>query len=80
MAFFLIGDGRREYGPEYISETYYGAPLVPGLFAGFDLQHVSNPAYSQQRGPLWIPSIRLHVELGKNTLGQRAKHGARLCG
>jgi high affinity Mn2+ porin len=70
---FLIGDGRLQYGPEYISETYYSARLIPGLFASFDLQHVSNPAYNQARGPLWIPSIRLHVELGKNTFAKGGK-------
>jgi high affinity Mn2+ porin len=64
---FLIGDGRLQYGPEYISETYYSARLFPGFFASFDLQHVANPAYNQQRGPVWIPSVRLHVELGKST-------------
>ncbi|MGA3205313.1 MAG: hypothetical protein ABSF12_22685 [Bryobacteraceae bacterium] len=37
------------------------------MFASFDLQHVNNPAYNQQRGPLWIESIRLHFEVGKNT-------------
>jgi high affinity Mn2+ porin len=64
---FLIGDGRLQYGPEYIWESYYSARLFPGMFASFDLQHVSNPAYNQQRGPVWIPSIRLHFEVGKNT-------------
>jgi high affinity Mn2+ porin len=71
---FLIGDGSLQYGPEYISETYYSARLFPGLFAGFDLQQVFNPAFNQRRGPVWIPSIRLHVELGKNTFNQRDKH------
>jgi high affinity Mn2+ porin len=65
---FLIGDGRLQYGPEYIWESYYSARLFPSMFASFDLQHVSNPAYNQQRGPVWIPSIRLHFEVGKNTL------------
>jgi high affinity Mn2+ porin len=64
---FLIGDGRLEYGPECIWESYYNARLFPGMFAAFDLQHVNNPAYNQQRGPLWISSIRLHFEVGKNT-------------
>jgi high affinity Mn2+ porin len=64
---FLIGDGRLQYGPEYIWETYYSARVFPGFFASFDLQHVSNPAYNQDRGPVWIPSIRLHIVLGKNT-------------
>jgi high affinity Mn2+ porin len=63
---FLIGDGRLQYGPEYISETYYSARLFPGFFASLDLQRVANPAYNQQRGPVWISSIRLHLELGKH--------------
>lgn len=70
---FLIGDGRLSYGPEYISETYYSARVFPGVFATFDLQHVSNPAYNRDRGPVWIPSIRLHIELGKNTFTGHAK-------
>ena len=64
---FLIGDGRLRYGPEFIWESYYSARIVPGLFASFDLQHVANPAYNRDRGPLWIPSIRLHIGLSKKT-------------
>jgi high affinity Mn2+ porin len=71
---FLIGDGRLRYGPEYISETYYSARIFPGFFATFDLQHVSNPAYNQDRGPLWISSLRFHLELGKDTFTRRDKH------
>jgi len=61
---FLIGDGRLQYGPEYIWETDYNARFLPGVFTSFDLQHVANPAYNQQRGPVWISSIRLHIEFG----------------
>ena len=63
---FLIGDGRLRYGREMIWETYYSARLFPGFFASFDLQHVSNPAYNQDRGPVWIPSLRLHLEGGRH--------------
>ncbi len=70
---FLIGDGRLQYGPEYIEESYYEARVFPGVFASFDLQHVWNPAYNQQRGPLWIPSIRLHLEFGKSTFAGHSK-------
>jgi high affinity Mn2+ porin len=71
---FLIGDGRLQYGPEYIWESYYSARLFPGFFASFDLQHVSNPAFNQDRGPLWIPSLRLHMAIAKNTFSHRAQH------
>ena len=68
---FLIGDGRLRYGPETIAETYYSTRLFPGFVATFDLQHVANPAYNRDRGPLWIPSIRLHTEITKNVLSGR---------
>jgi len=71
---FLIGDGRLQYAPECIAETYYDARLVPGFFAALDLQHVSNPAYNQDRGPLWIASIRLHMEFGKDAFTHGATH------
>ena len=70
---FLIGDGRLQYGPEFIWESYYSARIVPGLFASFDLQHVANPAYNQDRGPLWISSIRLHIGFGKDAFTRRGK-------
>jgi high affinity Mn2+ porin len=59
---FIIGDGRLNYGPEYVWESYYSARVFPWLFASFDLQRIVNPAYNRDRGPLWAPSIRLHVE------------------
>jgi high affinity Mn2+ porin len=71
---FLIGDGRLQYGPEYIWESYYRARLFPGFFTSLDLQHVNNPAYNQNRGPVWIYSLRLHMEFGKNTFTKSATH------
>jgi high affinity Mn2+ porin len=68
---FLIGDGALRYGPECIWESYYNAELLPGFQVSFDLQHVNNPAYNQDRGPVWIPSIRLHLEFGKNLFLRR---------
>lgn len=65
---FLIGDGKLTYAPEYVWESYYNARVAPGFFAGFDLQRVANPAYNQDRGPVWIASIRLHIELGLRPL------------
>jgi len=65
---FLIGDGRLNYAPEYVWESYYSARLAPGLFATFDLQRVANPAYNRDRGPVWIESIRLHMEFGLRPL------------
>jgi high affinity Mn2+ porin len=63
---FIIGDGALRYGPEYVSESYYSARIIPGIFATFDLQRVVNPAFNRDRGPVWIPTFRLHVELNKD--------------
>jgi high affinity Mn2+ porin len=62
---FLIGDGALNYAPEYIWESYYNARLFKGFFAALDAQHIDNPAYNQDRGPLWTFSLRLHIEAGK---------------
>jgi high affinity Mn2+ porin len=65
---FLIGDGRLNYAPEYVWESYYNAHLFRGLFATFNLQHVGNPAFNHDRGPVWIEAIRLHMEFGLHPL------------
>ena len=61
---FLIGDGRLNYAPEYVWESYYSVRLFPGFYASLDAQHDANPAYNHDRGPVWIYSIRLHMEYG----------------
>jgi len=61
---FLIGDGRLNYAPEYVWESYYSARVSAHLTASFDLQYVVNPAYNHDRGPVWIESFRLHVAGG----------------
>jgi high affinity Mn2+ porin len=60
---FIIGDGALNYGRENIIETYYTAHLWRGLYAGPDLQHINNPAYNRDRGPVLIPGFRIHAEL-----------------
>jgi hypothetical protein len=61
---FLIGDGRLNYYPEYVWESYYSARLFPGFTASFDVQRDTNPAYNHDRGPVMIYSLRLHIQLG----------------
>jgi hypothetical protein len=59
---FLLGDGALNYGRETIVETYYTAHLWRGVFASADLQHINNPGYNRDRGPVWFPAVRLHVD------------------
>jgi carbohydrate-selective porin OprB len=59
---FLLGDGNLNYGRENIVECYYDAHFWRGVYGAFDLQHINNPGYNRDRGPVWVPALRLHVE------------------
>jgi hypothetical protein len=48
---------------EYLWESFYSAGLFPGFCATFDVQHYANPAYNQDRGPVTVYSVRLHMGL-----------------
>lgn len=60
---FLLGDGNLNYGRENILEFYYNMHIWSGVFAGFDLQHINNPGYNRDRGPVLVPTLRLHIDL-----------------
>jgi carbohydrate-selective porin OprB len=62
---FLIGDGTLRYGHEVIWESYYSAHATTGVYVTLDAQHIANPAYNRDRGPLWVGSLRLHLEWGQ---------------
>ncbi len=59
---FLLGDGGLNYGRENILETYYSAHVWRGIYAGPGLQYIVNPGYNKDRGPVIVPTFRLHVE------------------
>lgn len=59
---FLLGDGTLNYGREKIFEGYYTAHVWRGTFVSFDLQHINNPGYNKDRGPVLVPAVRLHVD------------------
>jgi carbohydrate-selective porin OprB len=59
---FLLGDGNLNYGRENIFEMYYTLHAWRGVYPSFDLQHINNPGYNRDRGPVLVPSLRLHVE------------------
>ena len=59
---FLLGDGGLRYGRENIVETYYTLHVWRGIYPSFGLQHINNPGYNRDRGPVIVPSLRLHLE------------------
>jgi high affinity Mn2+ porin len=59
---FLLGDGNLNYGRENIVEGYYTWHIWRGIYSAFDLQHINNPGYNRDRGPVLVPSLRFHLE------------------
>jgi hypothetical protein len=59
---FLLGDGYLNYGRENILESYYNAHAWRGLFFALGLSYIDNPGYNRDRGPVWVPSVRTHVD------------------
>jgi high affinity Mn2+ porin len=59
---FLLGDGKLNYGRENIVETYYTAHVWRGIYVAPGVQHINHPGYNRDRGPVVVPTLRLHVE------------------
>lgn len=59
---FLLGDGNLNYGRENIVESYYTWHAWKGMFYAVDVQHIDDPGYNRDRGPVWVGSVRGHVD------------------
>ena len=59
---FLLGDGRLNYGRENILESFYTLHVWRGFYPAFGVQHINNPGYNRDRGPVVVPTLRLHLE------------------
>jgi len=59
---FLLGDGHLNYGRENIEEAYYTCHTWRGMFYSLDVQHIDDPGYNRDRGPVWVGSVRSHID------------------
>jgi hypothetical protein len=59
---FLLGDGNLNYGRENIVEAYYNYHAWRGMFYSLDVQHIADPGYNRDRGPVWVGTVRAHVD------------------
>jgi high affinity Mn2+ porin len=59
---FLLGDGKLNYGRENIIEAYYTLHVWRGIYLAPGVQHLDNPGYNRDRGPVLVPTFRAHVE------------------
>ena len=57
----LIGDGKLNYAPEKIMELFYSLHLCSSTILTLDYQHFNNPAYNQDRGPVSVYGLRVHM-------------------
>jgi high affinity Mn2+ porin len=59
---FILGDGHLLYGRENTVESYYNLHAWKGLYFALGLSHINNPGYNRDRGPIWVPSVRAHID------------------
>jgi high affinity Mn2+ porin len=57
----LIGDGKLNYQPEMVVETYYAFSPVKWAALTLDYQLIANPGYNADRGPVSIFAGRIHA-------------------
>lgn len=68
---FLLGDGDLNYGREKIWEGYYNWGIGRGFSVSADLQAIVDPGYNRDRGPIFVPSVRMHIDLDRATFSSR---------
>jgi high affinity Mn2+ porin len=59
---FLLGDGKLNYGRENIVESYYTVHVWRGIYLAPGVQHINDPGYNRDRGPVIVPTFRAHME------------------
>ena len=59
---FLLGDGKLNYSRENFLESFYTLHAWRGIFPAFGLQYMVHPGYNADRGPVIVPTLRLHLE------------------
>ena len=58
----IIGDGRLNYSPEKVLETYYAYKIDKWTTLTLDYQFFVDPAHNADRGPVSVFAARLHAE------------------
>jgi len=58
---FIVGDGRLNYRPEWVTEAYYDARIAAGIHLAGNYQYLQNPAYNADRGPVHLFGLRLRT-------------------
>ena len=59
---FLLGDGDLTYAREDILEWYYNAHVWRGLYGAVGGSLIAHPGYNRDRGPVYVTSVRTHID------------------
>ncbi|HET9087752.1 MAG TPA: carbohydrate porin [Acidobacteriaceae bacterium] len=59
---FILGDGKLNYAREDIVEAYYNVHAWRGVYYAIGNFFIEHPGYNQDRGPVDVQSVRLHVD------------------
>jgi hypothetical protein len=58
----FIGDGKINYSPEQVLDIFYKLNVYKTAWLTFDWQHISNPGFNADRGPVEVYGLRAHFE------------------
>jgi len=58
----FIGDGNINPAAESVFEALYSLNVWGGIWLSADYQHITNPAFNADRGPVDVFGVRAHVE------------------
>jgi high affinity Mn2+ porin len=58
----FIGDGNIDPAVEGVFEAFYSASVITSVWLSADFQHIVNPAFNADRGPVEVLGARVHAE------------------
>jgi len=58
-----LGDGNLNYALENLTEFYYSFQLTKDISLSATYQHIINPGYNKDRGPVDVLSARMHLQI-----------------
>ena len=58
----FIGDGKLNQKPEHAINVFYSLNLISSIWLTGDYQHIINPAFNADRGPVEVYGLKMHIE------------------
>lgn len=58
----FVGDGRLKKAPEHAVNIFYSFSVLSSLWVSADYQHITNPGFNADRGPVNVFGVRIHAE------------------